>query len=573
MTVIISSSLPVALVSGTGVDFSAPVVNLISTDDVYNVNNPSESLTDLLSGISSAQLAGSASIDGTTVGNHSLYTVPTGQKFIPTSILFALTDVAGSGVGPVVNSGFTAVSYNDFIDSTLDATYDLDSGAFFAGGSGYAIGDVLSLVGGTHSTTAQLTLTQAHLASVDVNDAGTAYAPADTITLAGGTAVTAAVLDVATTKLVSATPNAAGSGYAPADTLTIAGGTHSVIATTTVATTKLVSVAVNAAGTVYVPGDTITLAGGTFSTAAVVTVLTSKLVSAAINNGGSGYALSSTFNVTVAGGTAATAALVNVSTDGTGVITTINSVNTAGSYTVLPSLVGNAVTGGTGTGLTLDLTFGVNTISITTAGSYTVNSTSFTQASTSGSGTGATFNTGLFGVNTLTVAAAGSYTVNPTLTANAATGGTGTGATLDILFGVNTITIDSAGAYTATATTFTQASSSGGGTGATFDTALFGAHAATVSQAGTYTVLPSNHVTTTGGAGTGATYDAVWAELDGDFLAIDTIGELVEYDQFITSGANYSYMTGGDVLTVRVAFPATFSTYTIKVFVFGFSFV
>jgi hypothetical protein len=49
MTVSITSSLKVALVSGTGVTFSAPVVNLISTDDVYNPANPAQTLTAMLS--------------------------------------------------------------------------------------------------------------------------------------------------------------------------------------------------------------------------------------------------------------------------------------------------------------------------------------------------------------------------------------------------------------------------------------------------------------------------------------------------------------------------------------------
>jgi hypothetical protein len=147
-----------------------------------------------------------------------------------------------------------------------------------------------------------------------------------------------------------------------------------------------------APGTVYAPNDTITLAGGTFSTAAVVTVATVQLVSATINAGGTGYGASQTFNVTVSGGTFTTAAVVNVTSDGSGVVTTVNSITTPGNYTVLPSLTGNAVTGGTGTGLTLNLVFGVLTVTVSNPGLYSVQPTTFTQGSTSGSGTGATFN-------------------------------------------------------------------------------------------------------------------------------------------------------------------------------------
>lgn len=69
--------------------------------------------------------------------------------------------------------------------------------------------------------------------------------------------------------------------------------------------------------------------------------------------GGTGYAASSTFTVTLAGGTG-TAAQVSVSTNGSGVVTTVNSVVAIGYYTVVPASP-NSPTGGTGTGLSLNL--------------------------------------------------------------------------------------------------------------------------------------------------------------------------------------------------------------------------
>jgi hypothetical protein len=420
MSVTITSSLTVALVSGTGVTFNAPVVNLISTDNVYDVNNPTQTLTDMINAISSAELVGSANINGNTVGNTTIYTVPTGEKFIPTSIVFALTGITGSGVGPVINTGFTATDYDDYIDSTITTRYELDNGAFFAAGSGYSIGNTLTLSGGT----------------VVSND----------------------------------------------------------FATVDVTSGPLVSVAVNAAGTVYTPGDTVTMAGGVPVTRAIVTVQTVKLVSATINAGGTGYGATQTFNVTVVGGTRTVVATVNVTSDGAGVVDTVNSV-VGGSYTVLPSLTANAVTGGTGSGLTLDLVFGINTITITTAGEYTTEVSSFTQFATSGSGTGATFNTALYGIL--------GYTV---------------------------------------------------------------------SNPGTYITLPSNHIATTGGSGTGATFDGDWVETAGNFLTVGTSGELIQFVDLANEGANFVYMTGGEVLKVRVAFASTFTTYTLKAFVFGFTF-
>ena len=77
-----------------------------------------------------------------------------------------------------------------------------------------------------------------------------------------------------------------------------------------------------------------------------------------IGAGGSGYAVSATFTVTVSGGTSTTAAQVSVTTNASGVVTTINSVVVVGSYTVLPTNPA-ATTGGTGTGLTLAMVWGV----------------------------------------------------------------------------------------------------------------------------------------------------------------------------------------------------------------------
>jgi hypothetical protein len=72
----------------------------------------------------------------------------------------------------------------------------------------------------------------------------------------------------------------------------------------------------------------------------------------AVHAGGTGYAVNDV--LTVAGGTG-TAATLKVLTVSSGVITSVQ-VLTPGSYTVNPSTSANAVTGGTGTTATMDLT-------------------------------------------------------------------------------------------------------------------------------------------------------------------------------------------------------------------------
>jgi hypothetical protein len=180
-----------------------------------------------------------------------------------------------------------------------------------------------------------------------------------------------------------------------------------------------------AAGTGYAPGDTVSLVGGTAVTPVSLTVATCKLVSATINAGGTGYGNAQTFTVTVAGGTETVAATISVTTNSSGVVTTVNSISAAGSYTVLPTLTANAVTGddGTdhGTGLTMNLVFGVNTFTVGTAGFYTALPANPIATTTSGSGTGLTF-TGSWTVGAVAVTNAGVYDTGVAPTVNFSSG-------------------------------------------------------------------------------------------------------------------------------------------------------
>lgn len=172
-----------------------------------------------------------------------------------------------------------------------------------------------------------------------------------------------------------------------------------------------------AAGTVYAPGNVLTLTGGTKTTTAQITVSTVKLVSATIAGGGTGYGNTQTFTVTVAG-PASTTAQLSVTTNVSGVVTTINSISRAGSYTVLPTLAGNIVTGDNGTdhgsNLTLNLVFGINTFTVSRAGLYTILPSNPISV-TGGTGTGATF-TGSWAVDSLAVTNPGIYVnIAPTI--------------------------------------------------------------------------------------------------------------------------------------------------------------
>ncbi len=151
--------------------------------------------------------------------------------------------------------------------------------------------------------------------------------------------------------IYSGTVVAGGAGYADGNILTVPGGTCTIQPTFTASGSGAVT-----ALTVNNPGD---------CTVVPTTYGINSVSDVSIISGGSAYAATSNFNVTVATGTG-TAAVVNVGTSGGGVVTTINSITTAGSYPVTNRPVPeNTPTGGSGSGLILSITTTKNPIALT----------------------------------------------------------------------------------------------------------------------------------------------------------------------------------------------------------------
>ena len=143
---------------------------------------------------------------------------------------------------------------------------------------------------------------------------------------------TAEMADAVIGQVASVTVATAGSGFTVRPTVTIAGGGQSATGATATATAKVV---------------TVTLGGGAGA-------------------GGQDYGVNDV--VTVSGGTAGTTAKFNVLTvNATGGVLTL-SINAAGSYTALPTLANNAPTGGNGTSLKVNLSYGVNDVTVTANG-------------------------------------------------------------------------------------------------------------------------------------------------------------------------------------------------------------
>jgi len=263
-------------------------------------------------------------------------------------------------------SSKTATNYRTLLDDveTFLTNRALESVVIAAGGTGYTVGDVLTVAGGTLTGlgyAAQLTVTSVAAGVIDgvrISQSGSYTAD-------------------------PTSPNAATGGTGSSATFTL---TMAVVGwTRNMRTQEAVSAAISAGGTGYALTDVLTLVGGVevlispqFAVSAV------GVSAAAIAGGGTGYTVSDV--LTVVGGTG-TAATLTVTSVAGGVIDGI-SVTTPGSYTVVP---GNpvSVTGGTGTLATFNLTVDIVTaVTLVTAGK--LNEVPANPAATSGAGTGCT---------------------------------------------------------------------------------------------------------------------------------------------------------------------------------------
>lgn len=374
-------------------------------------------------------------------------------------------------------------------------------------GASAATGAIKDTLAGTPPNRVRLAATAACYArlgtpaegSAAMAAAGSGYAIGELITLAGGTYTDPMVLSVATGKLVSTALNALGSGYDAGQVITLAGGTAATKATLTLTHVQLASTALNAAGTGYAPNNVITTAGGT-GTAATLNVATTKVVSATVAAAGSGD-LGDGAGVIVEGTTGTGTKFQASVTIAANAIASVQSISLAGSYTVNPTAIANepvtyisgASSGTTLTGAQLSVVMGVDTVTVVTRGDYTVISAALTQngATVPAGGTGATFQTSSFAPLTWTVSEAGSYSVLPaSFTQDGATAPAGgTGATFNAAsFGVATVTVSDPGAYTAEPSNpVTQGSASASGINATFTVTW-----ATAAAAGDMLIAPGD---------------------------------------------------------------------------------
>ena len=177
------------------------------------------------------------------------------------------------------------------------------------------------------------------------------------------------------------------------------------------------------------------------------------VATAAINAGGTGYAVDDI--LTVAGGTSDHSATLRVTTVSAGVITGV-AIETGGAFTVDPTTTANAVTGGTGSGATMNLTLADTGWSVLREGRRAVSATigaggsgyavndkltvnGLGTTSPSLATTAAVFNVDSVSAGAVTAVSldsAGFYEEVPTNAAATVTDNSGTGCTLNVTYEV-----------------------------------------------------------------------------------------------------------------------------------------
>lgn len=264
-----------------------------------------------------------------------------------------------------------------------------------------------------------------------------------------------------------------------------------------------------------------------------------EVTEVSVNQGGTGYTVGDVLSLT--GSEGDTAAKVSVTTVNETKGVTAISVTTKGASTTDPAGDSKAVTGGTGSGATLDITstkiphYEVATATVNNGGTgYAVNDIISIEADLVDAQVKVTAVGDSGVVTTVELTEPGESTVDIAGTGKATTGGTGTGLTLDLTstessgstYEVATATVNAAGTgYTVndvltldldqTDATFTVNSVSS--TGAVTEVEL--------TSAGAYAEDMSGNLETTGGTGTGCVIAATM-EIDIDESGQDEDGEV-----------------------------------------------
>lgn len=325
------------------------VITTMSTNGAVVIKDEGSSIS---SGVKSINFVG-ATVTATNSGDDVTVSVA-GSVYNPSSVAITGGSINNTTIGATTPStgAFTTLSASSTVSGTGFSTYLASPPAI--GGTSPAAGTFTTLIGGGGSANyGQLTggaTTKAMEFKSLGSDTNVAMALRSQGTGAIDLAAGSSGVNISNGGTVTAiTRTAGGSGYTTVPTWTATAPTTAggVQATGTV-TLSAVSAVVSAGGSGYLVGDVLTIAGGTFSSAVTVTV------------------------ATLSGSAVATV-----------------TITSFGNYTVTPSNPAS-VTGGTGTGATFTLSFGITTsFTITNAGSGYVEQPTVSFSGGGGSGASA----------------------------------------------------------------------------------------------------------------------------------------------------------------------------------------
>lgn len=326
-----------------------------------------------------------------------------------------------------------------------------------------------------------------------------------------------------------------GDGYFSAPTVTITGGEPDTSATAIArlanyGSVSAIGVASHGEGYTDVPSVSI-VAQGSGATAGTVSL---KAVSATVAASGLNYRVGDVLTVVGGAGAATTLTVLQTGTGGSVVAVSINS---AGSYSSLPSLVAAATTvlPGGGSGCTVNLTMGLAAVAVGTGGSgYTAAPRVIISGTGLDAAAAAVITAGT--VSAINVTAPGyGYTAIPTVTLTSGSGATAVAVLQPASVGELIVTDNGGATYTAEPTVTITAQ----GAGATAGQVYMKVNGATLVNGGTG-YIAGDTLLITGGAGTNNASIQV--------LSVGAFGEIVTY-VLATSGL-YSQMPILDVNSV-----------------------
>jgi len=373
-------------------------------------------------------------LGGYTAGTNVATTGGTGS-----ALTVDTTVTSGAITGITLNTAGTGYLIGDTITITnpnLGGVKTLNLGSLSNGVGGFSSGTAVATSSSGSGTSCTVNTTadgNGAITNVVINAAGSGYAIGETLTITNPNAGGVATVDT----LVGGTGYANGTAIA-----TTGGGGSSLSLDLTTSNGVVTGVAVNAAGTGYAVDETITIvnanATGAKTLGSIATAGTGYAAGSAIATAASASGSSATVDITVDGSGAVTGVTIN--DDGTGYaasevltitnanasgVRTLGSISAAGTgYTAANGVA--TTSSGSGTGLTVDITVsagGVAGVTINDDGSGYAASEVITITNANASG-----------VKTLgSITAAGTGYTSGTVTGVATTSsGSGTGLTVDV---------------------------------------------------------------------------------------------------------------------------------------------